>query len=300
MLSICIPIYNFNITGLVNDLCTQINKSDPPVEIILIDDYSDKTFRLENQIIHASIKYIQLDENIGRSRIRNLFLQYVKFEYLLFLDCDSIITSQNFVQNYIDVIKNQDVQVVCGGRLYPDDKPQKDHILRWKYGRNKESRDALTRSQNPNKSFMTNNFLIKRTLLKAIPFDERFVRYGHEDTLLGYQLKINGIEITHIENPVLNGDIEDNALFIEKTEQGILNLIKIISFHDFSEGIIDDVNLLKVYKNISKWHLKLIVELFFLLSGKAIKSSLINRYSNLILFDIYKMGYLNHHLLKSN
>jgi hypothetical protein len=72
MISICIPVYNFNITSLISELSNQIDLLNTECEIIVIDDCSDK-FKRINQIACAKHTYIELSENIGRARIRNLF-----------------------------------------------------------------------------------------------------------------------------------------------------------------------------------------------------------------------------------
>ena len=107
-LSICIPVFNFDVNDLVNDLQSQINSENLDAEIILIDDASNQEFISINENIQAKVsQFIFLDKNIGRSKIRNLFLKYVQSEYLLFLDCDGKIISKTFLKNYIDFIKTK-------------------------------------------------------------------------------------------------------------------------------------------------------------------------------------------------
>ena len=105
MVSICIPLYNEDVTILVSSLERQLSGIDVPIEIVMIDDASVMKFRDLNKKFGAMHRYIQLDKNIGRSAIRNLFLQYVNFGHLLFLDCDVKIMSDNFLQLYIDAIR---------------------------------------------------------------------------------------------------------------------------------------------------------------------------------------------------
>ncbi len=60
---------------------------------------------------------VWLPKNVGRARIRNLFLKYAKGQYLLFLDSDGEIISNQFIQNYQKFItENKDAKVVYGGR----------------------------------------------------------------------------------------------------------------------------------------------------------------------------------------
>ena len=84
-LSICIPVFNFDVNDLINDLQNQIDTNQLEAEIVLIDDASSQTFVNINKNLETKVsQFIFLEKNIGRSKIRNLFLKYTKSEYLLF------------------------------------------------------------------------------------------------------------------------------------------------------------------------------------------------------------------------
>ena len=102
MISICIPIYNFNVVDLIITINNQGEKSKKPYEVICIDDGSNKeTLKLNAEIdSHKAVKYLILKKNIGRSKIRNLFLENANYENLLFIDCDCSIQSENFLEKY--------------------------------------------------------------------------------------------------------------------------------------------------------------------------------------------------------
>ncbi len=294
MLSICIPIYNFDVRSLVSALSMQMNKQNDDVVLILIDDASNIHYQDVNESICANHQYIKLDQNIGRSSIRNLFLKYAKSEYLLFLDCDSLIIEENFIEKYIEEIKKEKERVICGGRVYQQKKPEKNKLLRWKYGHYKESQIASIRNKVPNHSFMTNNFVVKTEILQNIQFDERLKNYGHEDTLFGFELLKEGIHIKHIENPVDNGDIEDNDVFLEKTKKGIQNLALIIQYMNNDPRLINMVKLLRVADQLKKMKLLYLVSLLFGIIKKPLKYTLINGPISLWAFDFYKLGLLAH------
>jgi glycosyltransferase involved in cell wall biosynthesis len=264
MITICIPIYNFNVTPLINELSQQAKRVNVPYEIILIDDCSSEEFKQINEQACKKEVYIQLDKNIGRAKIRNLFLKYAKYDNLLFLDCDALIISKDFVSKYIESIRQNKYSIICGGRIYDNTRPGRNQMLRWKYGIKKESQPYNIRILSPNKSFMTNNFLINRKIFEQIQFDERITEYGHEDTLFGYMLKKKGIGITHIDNPVLNGDIENNAEYLGKTEKGIINLIYILSYVDHDNDFIRDVTILNFYKKINAKKLTSLIHVVFI------------------------------------
>ena len=290
MISICIPIYNFEVVDLVKKLSVQSELLDVPSEIILIDDCSDSYFKRINASVCAEEGYIQLEKNIGRSAIRNQFLNYAKYDNLLFLDCDSIVTSDEFLSKYVDTIKQHPNQVICGGREYQKLPPKRTEVLRWKYGIKKESKTFEERNQNPYKSFMTNNFVIDKKIFEKIQFDERLVEYGHEDTLFGFELKKRNISIVHIDNSILNGDLEDNANYISNTEKAICNLVHILEFTNYDKDMIEDVTLLRIFYKFYK--VRKIIRVIFVILKPTIKYLLSNGYVNLYLFDFYKLGTL--------
>lgn len=289
MISVCIPVYQIDVSRLVEVVRNQLEKSD---EIILIDDCSAEKIQANNRKLRGDqISYIQLEQNVGRAKIRNLFLKYAKNTQLLFLDCDSLVIQNDFIQRYKEAI-NKKNPVICGGRVYPKACPSKQQSLSWKYGIEVESKSVKKRKENPNQSFMTNNFLIERTVLKLISFDERLTQYGHEDTLFGIQLKKHNIFISHIENPVLNNDIELNTVFLNKTEKGIQNLSLIIQFYEDKNTFIQSVKLLKLHQKIKKCGLTFIVNILYKLFYNVLRKKLISSSnSSMKLFGFYKLMY---------
>ncbi len=289
-LTFCVPVFNFDVAPLINDLHQQILQTDYQCNIVLIDDYSADEYRQNNRQLSKleRVIYTELPQNIGRAKIRNLFLEYTQSEHLIFLDCDSAIVRSDFVNKYVEEAKLKEL-IVCGGRIYESKPKMKSLMLHWKYGTFKESKNAEERSSNPNKSFMTNNFMISRKILTEIKFDERITKYGHEDTLFGYELLKNDITIKHIDNPVIHSDVEDCKQFLRKTEAGIENLAMISKMTD--ESFRNGVTLIKTFNKLQKYRLLLIVNLSFFILSPLLKKMLNNGFSSLLLFNIYKLGY---------
>lgn len=287
MITICIPIYNFDVSSLVQKLSEQITQVN--AEIIIIDDCSFPKYLILNEKICSQHTYIKLPINVGRSKIRNQFLKHSKFEHLLFLDCDSKINSKKYISNYINFIENNKYDVIFGGRVYPNDCSNRNYMLSWKYGVLTESKSAKTRGLNSYKSFMSNNFLITKKVFNKVKFDERLTKYGHEDTLFSYTIKNNGLQITHIENPVLNGDIEDNTTFLRKTEIGISNLHLILE-NQKSNDFFKHIALIHFYERIKAKKLENIAYYIFTLCKPILRFTLVKGYINLKLFSFYKLG----------
>ena len=285
MISICIPIYNFNVLSLVETLILQGKEINQPFEIICIDDHSSDFFRKINAPIEAmdNIHFISLEKNIGRSKIRNMFIDISKFDKLLFIDCDCSISSKMFLKNYL-AISNFDV--IYGGRKHHPIKPKKNNEkLRWIYGFKVEDQSFNFRLKNPYHSFRSNNFLIKKSVFKIIKFDENFMSYGHEDTVLALELQKNNIKIHQIDNPVYHEGLEKNTDFLLKTRSAIKNLSKIES----KKYNISSIKLINTYLKIKKLNL----DKFLLLISKngmiIIEKQLMSSWPSLRLFNLYKL-----------
>lgn len=297
MISICIPIYNFHVENLVLSLLKQIKSLEESCEIILIDDCSDEKYKGLNKLVGQKADlYLELEKNIGRAAIRNKFLEFAKYNYLLFLDCDSIIHSDTFLKKYLFYVYKNSNKLICGGRCFKNIRPERQFRLRWKYGLMVESQPVFIRNKNPNKSFMSNNFLIPKSIFENVKFDEWLVDYGHEDTLFGFRLKIGGFEIAHIDNPTLNGDLEDNITYITKTETAIKNLVEIIKFINSDNFFINSLSLTKTYSKLGSF--KIFIRYSFLLLKPIIKSLLKRGYVDLNLFAYYKLAFFDSIVVK--
>lgn len=289
MISVCIPVYNVDIRPLITSLEKQISRLHPRGELVIIDDASDEGFKKINREAGSRHKYVELSENVGRARIRNMFLCHNRFEFLLFLDCDSLILSDDFLSRYAREIQEGVIpDVIVGGRVYSTRKPSPAYRLRWKYGVKRENKTAEIRNAAPYNSFLSNNFLIKKGVLDRHPFDERLSGYGHEDTLFAYILKKNEVSIVHIDNPVLNGDLEKTCLFLKKTAEGIGNLRKIQDQLAKDRDFFKRISLLQCYNKIGSF--RNFVAFVFDIFSPLITFMFSKGIVILVLFDFYKLG----------
>ncbi len=289
MLSILIPIYNFDVVDFVKDLSTQASLCKIDFEILCFDDDSTEEFKIKNRQITTiqGVAYTELQKNIGRSKIRNLLAENAKYEYLLFLDCDSKTNTAAFIKNYISSAKPN--TVVYGGRNYAAEPPEnKDSTFRWWYGIKRETIAVSDRAKQPYHSFMTNNFLIPRDLFLSIKLNEELTGYGHEDTLLGIALKTKQIPILHIDNPLCHIGLESVDEFLKKTWEGIQNLVLLIQ----SGQVDNSIKLYRYYELVKKIGVENKVLEYYLKNKINIEQKLKGEKPNLRWFDIYKLGYL--------
>lgn len=292
-LSICIPIYNFDVRELVFDLKKEIKVKGINAEIILIDDASKASFKKINEELQSEVKdYIFLEKNIGRSKIRNLFLEYANGDYFLFLDCDGKIINSNFLEIYIEFLQqNPKIDVLYGGRTVTKNLLDKKYILRWKFAVERENLSVFKRNQKPYLSFQTNNFMIKKEIFSKVAFNSRFENYGYEDLLFAMDLKSSQIKIHHIDNPIFNNDLETNDIYLQKVEESVESLAKMLKI-DFVKPKISEIKLVKAYNFLNNKNLESIFLFFFYFAKKGIKKKLLSENPSLRYLDMYKLGLL--------
>jgi glycosyltransferase involved in cell wall biosynthesis len=227
MLSILIPVYAYDVEALVHTLHQQASKLSQAWEIRLLDDASPTQWQVKNRRLAqlSGVHYQELPENVGRAKIRNLLCQQARYEYLLFLDSDSGVDHPHFLANYLAQLTPN--RVLCGGRSYLPQPPKAPFYLHWWYGTQREVRPASIRRQHPYAGFMTNNFVVSKEVMLSIPFDETVTTYGHEDTLFGFQLQAAGIDIQHLDNPVLHIGLDEAANWLNKQRIAIQNLYRL-------------------------------------------------------------------------
>ncbi len=283
-LTILIPVFNDVCIANVQSLCTQANAIEGlDYEIIVADDGSNDNDCIEaNRPINKlpNCQYIIREKNVGRAAIRNFLAQQASYEWLLFIDSDMNIITDDFIDNYL---KNESSEVVYGG--YKVGKGDSSN-LRYIYETASESSHTVEeRRKQPYKDFHTSNFLIHKEIILNHPFDERFKQYGYEDVLFGKRLKQNNVRILHIDNPVGFDTFEENLLFVEKTEEGLRTL------YHFQNDLRGYTYLLTFVNGIHLSMIRSIIRLWHRLFGSLERANLSGHHPNLTIFKIYKLGY---------
>ncbi|MFL9834059.1 glycosyltransferase family 2 protein [Chryseobacterium terrae] len=287
-ISICIPVYNFDVRKLVYDLKEEIETHKIDAEIILIDDASCENFRQINSELQDRVEqFILLKKNIGRSKIRNLFLKHIKGDYLLFLDCDVKIDNADFLENYLQEInQNQQVEVVYGNfkidSLYSKTLRNRYSVEKEIFSVDRSSDFALLK---------TVNFIIKRNIFERFLFNEDLVNYGYEDFVFAKTLEFANVKFSAIQNPVIHVDDTSNEVFLKKTETAINSLYQ-LSQDSKNEPFIKDIKVYSVAKKIVKAGFKKVFLNFHTLIDKRITNNLLSENPNLKYFDIYKLALL--------
>lgn len=225
-ISILIPVNNYDIVALVNSIKNGMEKVPEFCEILIGDDGSTEAYRKKYLSLSGdNVRVTVSEKNIGRAAIRNKLVTEAKGDYLLFIDADAMIpaTADIYMRKYLQYIKLS--RVISGGILYMKSPPgDPNKMLRWKYGYYREAKKARERNKNPYATFSTFNVLFDKSVFSKLKFYEELKQYGHEDTLLSYQMEKAGIEIIHIDNGLIHEGLETNNEFLAKTKLGIENL----------------------------------------------------------------------------
>lgn len=292
MLSILIPTYNYNVFPLVQEVFQQCVKENIIFEIIVLDD-SSQNFHEENNQINTlnNCFYTVLNQNIGRSAIRNLLSTKASFENLLFLDADVRLISNLFIKNYLNFIQNNpQYSVVYGGIVYQENKPDNNQLLRWIYGNKREALPAEKRSENAYISFLTLNFLIKKDVFAKVKFNEAIPNLRYEDLLFSYDLMKSNTSVQHINNQVVHNGIENSEFFLQKTNDSLKGLKFLLANNYLPD---DYARLSAVYKLLKQTKLIVLIDLIYKLRKNSFKKNLLSSKPSLLIYDIYRLGYFS-------
>lgn len=285
-ISVLIPTYNHVCVALVKGLAQQLEAVGGDYEIIVADDGStDAATVAENQVINTlpHCRYIVREENVGRAAIRNFLVREAQQPYVLFIDSDMTLISDDYIRRYLD---SDCDTVIDGGVAIGGDPDTLKGNLRYCYEKAEEARHtAPERQKSPYQHLHTANLLVRRDLMIEHPFDERFRHYGYEDVLLGKSFREQRIPIAHIDNPLGFCTFETNADFVAKTEEGLRTLGQ---FRDDLRGY---SRLLTLISNIHIPAVLTVIRLWHRLFGRLERRNLCGNRPSITVFKLYRLGY---------
>jgi glycosyltransferase involved in cell wall biosynthesis len=256
-LSVLIPVYNYRVSTLVNELYTQLNRYSE-WEIRVYDDAGKLEADQKNCKLNEPplIIYKRLSENLGRSGIRLLLASDALYEKILFIDADSEIKDNKYIQKYL--IAATQSEVITGGTAYRKEMPEPAYRLRWYYGKKREVIPAAKRQLTPYEHISLNNILFAKSAFNRLQFNDEIKGYGHEDTLLALQCKKLKINILHIDNPVIHTGLEQSSLFLDKSLEAVNNFFRLKQMgYDLTFSGLEGA-----YQKLKKFHLEWLFLMF--------------------------------------
>lgn len=288
MLSILIPTYHYNAYPLATCLEKQALKLGVTFELICMDDGSFSDLNKENQKINTltNCKFIETKKNSGRTATRQKLAESAQYDWLLFMDADTMPVNAYFLELFISEF-SQKTAVIFGGIAYEDTKPKGDKSLRWHYGKAREEQPVKARERNPYKSLISGCFAIKKTLFinsnSALTQDA----YGL-DILFTNVLEKQQVTVKHINNPVFHLGIETNAVYLEKSKKALETLYVLRKQKKISKS---QTALLKMFYILKVLGLSAIFGKITYTFNERIETQITSETPKLWLFDLYRLGY---------
>jgi len=289
MISVLIPIYNYNIVGLVKDVHEQLLSSSVDFEILCLEDGSDEHFiELNLPITSLShIKHLISETNEGRLKARKRLSEEAKHKWLLYLDADVKPKHKFFIKNYIEALKSNH-DAYFGGFAYYETPPNEKFLLRWKYGKKHEQVTEAIRKLTPYKVIISANFLIKKSVFLALNLVVNKKLYGY-DNYFASQLKSQNVSVKHLDNEVYHLGIETSEQYLQKKEQAAEALL---FFYETGLITSHENGLLKLFLVLRKWHLNHFFSFIYLIFKNSLKRQLTGKNPSLKLLQLYRLSYL--------
>lgn len=304
-LSILIPTCNFMPVELCRELSRQAEElmrtnAAFGCEIIVSDDAlpkqqpssplqaSPSTEKASGLEVLPLVRIVSQRTNLGRARNRNALIDAARGDYLLFIDADAQVVSDDFLKRYWDDRLLADA--VCGRLTNPASAPE-GHELRHRYelcAERSGRRTAAWRNRHPYAMLSTFSLMLSRRVVSKVRFDEGITHYGYEDVLLGKQLQAKGFSITHTDNPLLHTGINSSADFLRATAQAMQTLC------DLGDQLRDFSALSRARIFIRRMHCATIFDWIFNRTEPALRRNLLSRRPSLRLFSLWKLGLYNH------
>ncbi len=292
MLSFLIPSYNYNCTKLVSAIhsqATELKKKQGDFfdfEILVADDCStDRECVAQNKVIDAwsGCRFLRLGKNVGRACIRNYLIQQARFDYLVLMDCDALVCTDDFVETYW--AERDKADVVCGSLRNLDTCPTGGE-LRFYYEKEAMAhRTVEFRQSHPYMYFTTFNALFHRSVFLHLQFDERCVEYGFEDVLMGVMLEKKGFSVGHIENPLVHNGIDSSAVYLNKVETSLRVLYRL------GEPVQSASPLVAMMRKFQVIGFLPLYCFFYRMCRRGLRANILSSHPSMFLFKLYKLGY---------
>ncbi len=289
MISIAIPTYNYNVYPLVREIDKQVRKTGIEYEILVYDDASTHDFNLSDLLKDFEhVVYKKFFENKGRIAMRRHMASDAAYNYLLFMDADVFPSDRFFFVKLLKVM-TQPADVYFGGITVTDRCADLQKILRWKFGKYRESRSLQQRQKDVYNSVISGSLLInKEVFLVDTENFKDLKRYGL-DSVFAYNLQQNNRKVIHYHNPVVHLGLEKNAEFLRKTRRAL----ETYRFLTIRYGLHELNRITRQARKLNQIIPRFVWQAGFKVLSPLLLANLTGKRPSLFLFDIYKVLYYN-------
>lgn len=227
LVSIVVPFKDYDVLPLAGELVSQASAYPLQVELLFADDGSGNP-RYSEQLrtcfstAPLSCRLLSCAHNRGRSVIRNRLAAIARGRYLLYLDADMLPDDGAFLERYLKIATEGILDIACGGRSYRQvtDCPESRRLYRY-FSMATECVGADVRNRHPLWYLLTNNLLVRRSLLLERPFDTAYHGWGFEDA--DWALRLRNVSALHIDNTASHMGLPDERELLAKYDDSAAN-----------------------------------------------------------------------------
>lgn len=250
-LSILIPFYRDDASQLIIDLSEQ--KTDSPVEILLIDDGTGDaslTEKIETLIrsLQTPACLITLAQNQGRAAARNHLQNTARADWILFLDADMRPTHDRFLQTYLETIRSGQADVIFGGFTVEEKSRDKSGELHRALSAVSDCLPLSERQAAGPQFVASSNLCLRKNVMTENPFDDGFKGWGWEDSEWAARIATSH-SLIHIDNPALHLGLESTETLLNRFKSSGPNYVRFTEKHP---ELAKTLTLYKLSKRLKK------------------------------------------------
>lgn len=194
--SVVIPCFN-NAATISRALTSVITQTQPPLEIIVVDDASSDDscivlHRWADEAVGANIRLISLPDNQGAAAARNKGWELAKGEYVAFLDADDYWLPHKIECQYGYMQANPDVALCGHSHCLSTDRPD---VL--------NDRSLQTEWISPRRLLISNPMVTPSVMVRTdVPFRFMEGKRHMEDHLLWMEIAMSGLRVVRLNIPL--------------------------------------------------------------------------------------------------
>ena len=234
VLSVLIPFYRDNPEDLLVQLLSQ-DIGDKHVEILIYDDGTGDADI--NASLSATVKsasraagLLIADGNRGRSFARNTLVEFARADWVLFLDADMLPVSGGFLERYVEQIETDSYDILFGGFNVTAKSEDPDRELHRAFSQVSDALSVEERQAYGPQYVCTSNLCVRKSLLKAEPFDPDFNGWGWEDSEWAARVA-KSYRLHHLDNPALHLGLESTETLLKRFQTSGPNYARFTTKH---------------------------------------------------------------------
>lgn len=191
--SVVIPCFN-NATTIVRALTSVITQTQPPLEIIVVDDASTDDSRIVlhrwmDETVGVNIRMVSLPDNRGAAAARNKGWEFAKGEYVAFLDADDYWLPRKIEYQYSYMQANPDVALCGHDHCFSKDKIDVS-----------VHRSPQAELISPRRLLISNPMVTPSVMVRTdVPFRFLEGKRHMEDHLLWMEIALSGLRVVRLD-----------------------------------------------------------------------------------------------------